>query len=203
VTWSRARSMSSKDRLRSRRDLSAVRRRHRAGGYAWLFPKSPGWRTWPRPRGLEGDARNARQYLDAWIARAILGVPSDLYVGGVIAHTTIRQTYSTASWWRRRGPHDQPLSGGGIVNAMKAGRLAGRVATGRSGRRHECAAALGLPREWMAQLGTITSSIIGSSGRSRTWMISSSTPWPAPRTRSPGEADARSIFAHALVRTRS
>src|SRR5438874_8151877 len=40
------------------------------GGYAWVFPKSPGVaNVGLGPVALKADARNARQYLDAWIAR--------------------------------------------------------------------------------------------------------------------------------------
>src|SRR5256885_1983940 len=79
---------------------------------------------------LKADARNAREYLDAWIARRYpRGAKTACTVGGVIAHTTIRQTYTDGVLVAGDAAHMiNPLSGGGIVNAMKAGRLAGSVA---------------------------------------------------------------------------
>src|SRR2546428_5054508 len=66
------------------------------GGYAWLFPKSPGVANVGLGLvALKADARNARQYLDAWIARRYPGgAKTACTVGGVIVHTTIRQTYT-------------------------------------------------------------------------------------------------------------
>src|SRR5947199_5474424 len=102
------------------------------GGYAWVFPKSPGVaNVGLGVVALKADARNARQYLDAWIARRYpRGAKTACTVGGVIVHTTIRQTYTDGVLVAGDAAHMiNPLSGGGIVNAMKAGRLAGRVAT--------------------------------------------------------------------------
>src|SRR5437773_2499554 len=98
------------------------------GGYAWVFPKSPGVANVGLGLvALKADARNARQYLDAWIARRYpRGAKTACTVGGVIAHTTIRQTYTDGVLVAGDAAHMiNPLSGGGIVNAMKAGRLAG------------------------------------------------------------------------------
>jgi len=127
------------------------------GGYAWLFPKSPGVANVGLGLvALKADARNARQYLDEWIARRYpRGAKRTCTVGGVIAHTTIRQTYTDGVLVAGDAAHMiNPLSGGGIVNAMKAGRLAGRVATGaiRDGdtSAHRLSA---YHAEWMAQLG--------------------------------------------------
>jgi len=102
------------------------------GGYAWVFPRSPGVANVGLGLvALKADARNARQYLDAWIARRYpRGAKTACTVGGVIVHTTIRQTYTDGVLVAGDAAHMiNPLSGGGIVNAMKAGRLAGRVAT--------------------------------------------------------------------------
>jgi digeranylgeranylglycerophospholipid reductase len=101
------------------------------GGYAWLFPKGP--RVANVGLGivaLRADGRNAREYLDDWIARRYpSGAKTAYTVGGVIAHTTIRQTYTDGVLIAGDAAHMiNPLSGGGIVNAMKAGRLAGRTA---------------------------------------------------------------------------
>ena len=103
------------------------------GGYAWLFPK--GERVANVGLGLvalKTDGRNARQYLDAWIARRYpKGARTGYTVGGVIVHTTIKRTYGDGVLIAGDAAHMiNPLSGGGIVNAMKAGRLAGRTAAG-------------------------------------------------------------------------
>jgi digeranylgeranylglycerophospholipid reductase len=101
------------------------------GGYAWLFPKG----TDVANVGLgivalkAGD-RNARGYLDAWVARRYPGGARIGYtVGGVIVHTTLKRTVTDGLMLAGDAAHMvNPLSGGGIVNAMKAGRLAGRTA---------------------------------------------------------------------------
>jgi digeranylgeranylglycerophospholipid reductase len=102
------------------------------GGYAWVFPKGPGVANVGLGLvALKADGRNARQYLDDWIARRYPGgAKTGCTVGGVIVHTTIKQTYADGALIVGDAAHMiNPLSGGGIVNAMKAGRLAGRVAT--------------------------------------------------------------------------
>jgi digeranylgeranylglycerophospholipid reductase len=101
------------------------------GGYAWIFPKSP--RVANVGLGiiaLKSDGRNARQYLDDWIARRFpAGARTGFTVGGVITHTTIKATSTDGALLAGDAAHMiNPLSGGGIVNAMKAGRLAGRTA---------------------------------------------------------------------------
>src|SRR5207253_11139624 len=101
------------------------------GGYAWVFPRAPGIANVGLGIvALKADGRNAREYLDDWIARRYPGAEQTGYtVGGVITHTTITQTYTDGVLVAGDAAHMiNPLSGGGIVNAMKAGRLAGSVA---------------------------------------------------------------------------
>src|SRR5690242_803062 len=101
------------------------------GGYAWLFPKGPGVADVGLGLvALKADGRNARQYLDDWIARRYPRCAKTGYtVGGVIVHTTIQATYGDGVLVAGDAAHMiNPLSGGGIVNAMKAGRLAGETA---------------------------------------------------------------------------
>jgi digeranylgeranylglycerophospholipid reductase len=101
------------------------------GGYAWVFPKDVGIANVGLGIvALKSDGRNARQYLDAWLARRYPnGARTGYTVGGVIVHTTVRQTYTDGVLLAGDAAHMiNPLSGGGIVNAMKAGRLAGRTA---------------------------------------------------------------------------
>src|SRR5712691_6867384 len=127
------------------------------GGYAWVFPKSPGVANVGLGLvALKADARNARQYLDAWIARRYpRGAKTTCTVGGVIVHTTIRQTYTDGVLVAGDAAHMiNPLSGGGIVNAMKAGRLAGRVAAAAIRAGDTSASRLSAYHaEWMELLG--------------------------------------------------
>ncbi|HVH10457.1 MAG TPA: NAD(P)/FAD-dependent oxidoreductase [Gemmatimonadales bacterium] len=101
------------------------------GGYAWVFPRSPGVANVGLGLvALKADGRTACGYLDDWIARRYPGTAKTGYtVGGVIVHTTIKATYTDGVLVAGDAAHMiNPLSGGGIVNAMKAGRLAGETA---------------------------------------------------------------------------
>src|SRR5438094_6133776 len=101
------------------------------GGYAWLFPKGVGIANVGLGLvALRADGRNAREYLDAWIARRYPGSATvGATVGGVIVNPTIKQTYGDGVLIAGDAAHMvNPLSGAGIVNAMKGGRLAGRAA---------------------------------------------------------------------------
>jgi digeranylgeranylglycerophospholipid reductase len=101
------------------------------GGYAWIFPKGIGVANVGLGLvALKTDGRNARQYLDAWIERRFpTGARTGYTVGGVIVHTTIKKTYTDGVLVAGDAAHMiNPLSGGGITNAMKAGRLAGCTA---------------------------------------------------------------------------
>ncbi len=101
------------------------------GGYAWIFPKAVGIANVGLGIiALKSDGRNARQYLDDWVTRRFpAGVRTGYTVGGVIVHTTIKKTYAAGVLVAGDAAHMiNPLSGGGINNAMKAGRLAGRTA---------------------------------------------------------------------------
>src|SRR5881296_3609772 len=101
------------------------------GGYAWIFPKAVGIaNVGLGVVALKSDGRNARQYLDDWVARRFpAGTRTGYTVGGVIVHTTIKKTYADGVLVAGDAAHMiNPLSGGGITNAMKAGRLAGRTA---------------------------------------------------------------------------
>ena len=101
------------------------------GGYAWIFPKGVGVANVGLGLvALRTDGRNARQYLDSWVARRFPAAARTGYtVGGVIVHTTIKKTYADGVMIAGDAAHMiNPLSGGGITNAMKAGRLAGCTA---------------------------------------------------------------------------
>ena len=101
------------------------------GGYAWIFPKAVGVANVGLGLvALKTNGRNAREYLDAWIARRFPnGARTGYTVGGVIVHTTIKKTSADGVMIAGDAAHMiNPLSGGGITNAMKAGRLAGCTA---------------------------------------------------------------------------
>ncbi len=101
------------------------------GGYAWIFPKGVGVANVGLGMvALKSDGRNAREYLDAWVARRYpRGARTGYTVGGVIVHTTIKRTFTDGVLIAGDAAHMiNPLSGGGIVNAMKAGRLAAQTA---------------------------------------------------------------------------
>jgi len=101
------------------------------GGYAWVFPKSPGVaNVGLGVVTLHGDGRTARQYLDDYVARRFpRGTVTGATVGGIICGTTVKRTVADGVLIAGDAAHMiNPLSGGGIVNAMKAGRLAGRHA---------------------------------------------------------------------------
>src|SRR2546422_3787618 len=127
------------------------------GGYAWIFPKAVGVaHVGLGIVALKTDGRNARQYLDDWVARRFPNAARTGYtVGGVIVHTTIKKTYGDGVLVPGDAAHMlNPLSGGGITNAMKAGRLAGRTAAdaicaGDTGERRLAA----YHKAWMDLLG--------------------------------------------------
>jgi digeranylgeranylglycerophospholipid reductase len=101
------------------------------GGYAWIFPKDVGVANVGLGIvALRADGRTARAWLDDYMARYFpRGITTGSTVGGVIVHPTIKQTVTDGLLVCGDAAHMvNPLSGGGIVNAMKAGRLAARVA---------------------------------------------------------------------------
>lgn len=101
------------------------------GGYAWIFPKGVGVANVGLGMiALKGDGRMARQYLDAYVAKYFPnGNVTSLTVGGVIAGLTVKRCATDGVMLAGDAAHMiNPLSGGGIVNAMKGGRLAGRLA---------------------------------------------------------------------------
>lgn len=128
------------------------------GGYAWVFPKGVGVAN----VGLGIVALRAepgvtaRRYLDRYMAAYFpTGVTTGYTVGGVIVHPTVKRTVSDGVILCGDAAHMvNPLSGGGIVNAMKAGRLAAGVAA--SALSSGDTSAVRLQRyhdEWMALLG--------------------------------------------------
>ena len=127
------------------------------GGYAWIFPKHPG--TANVGLGivaLRADGRPARAWLDDYLVRYFPdGVTTTFTVGGVIVHPTIKRTVTDGLLVCGDAAHMvNPLSGGGIVNAMKAGRLAACVAAQALAAGDTSAARLQhYHDEWMRLLG--------------------------------------------------
>jgi len=127
------------------------------GGYAWIFPKDVGVaNVGLGVVALRAGGRHARAWLDDYMARHFpQGITTGYTVGGVIVHPTIKQTVTDGLIVCGDAAHMvNPLSGGGIVNAMKAGRLAARVAAqalaagDTSAHRLQC-----YHDEWMRMLG--------------------------------------------------
>jgi digeranylgeranylglycerophospholipid reductase len=127
------------------------------GGYAWIFPKGPGVANVGLGIvSLRADGRTARQYLDAWVTRRFpAGAKTGYTVGGVIVHPTVARTWGDGVLLCGDAAHMvNPLSGGGIVNAMKSGRLAGRAAAAAIRAGDTTAASLApYHRAWMDLLG--------------------------------------------------
>jgi digeranylgeranylglycerophospholipid reductase len=127
------------------------------GGYAWVFPKGVGVANVGLGIvALQGGGRPARDWLHSYLDTYFpTGTRTGYTVGGVIVHTTVKRTVADGLIICGDAAHMvNPLSGGGIVNAMKAGRLAARTAVGAL-HAHDVSAAR-LQRyhdDWMALLG--------------------------------------------------
>lgn len=100
-------------------------------GYVWIFPRGKGCANVGLGMlAMKGDGRNARQYLDGYVERYFPeGTVTSFTVGGCIVGTTLKRIVADGLMLAGDAAHMiNPLTGGGIVNAMKAGRLAGRHA---------------------------------------------------------------------------
>ena len=127
------------------------------GGYAWVFPKGIGVANVGLGIvALKGRGRPAREWLHGYIDRYFpTGVRTSYTVGGVIVHTTVKRTVTDGLLLCGDSAHMvNPLSGGGIVNAMKAGRLAARTAVAALDAHDVSAARLQRYHDdWMTLLG--------------------------------------------------
>lgn len=127
------------------------------GGYAWVFPKGVGVANVGLGMvALKGDGRPAREWLHAYLDRYFpTGTRTGYTVGGVIVHTTVKRTVADGLILCGDAAHMiNPLSGGGIVTAMKAGRIAGRTAASALADHDTSAARLQrYHNEWMALMG--------------------------------------------------
>jgi digeranylgeranylglycerophospholipid reductase len=101
------------------------------GGYLWIFPKSDTVAN--VGLGISGDFaryKSAQRYLQEFIGRRFPNA-SAVYtvVGGVTCAPTLKQLVGDGVMLVGDAAHQiNPISGGGIVTAMLAGRIAGRVA---------------------------------------------------------------------------
>jgi digeranylgeranylglycerophospholipid reductase len=101
------------------------------GGYAWVFPKGPrSANVGLGVLGLRARGRSALAWLDDYIAAHQPNAKvSRRTIGGVIVAATLSRTVADGLMLCGDAAHMiNPLSGGGIVNAMKAGRLAAETA---------------------------------------------------------------------------
>jgi len=127
------------------------------GGYAWVFPKGEGVANVGLGIvALQGRGRPAREWLHSYLDSYFpTGVRTGYTVGGVIVHTTVKRTVTDGLLLCGDAAHMiNPLSGGGIVNAMKAGRLAAQTAVAALAARDTSARSLQRYHDaWMSLLG--------------------------------------------------
>ena len=101
------------------------------GGYAWVFPKGPGSaNVGLGVLGLRAEGRSALAWLDDYMRSEFPNAAvSSRTIGGVIVAATLSRTVADGLLLCGDAAHMiNPLSGGGIVNAMKSGRLAAQAA---------------------------------------------------------------------------
>lgn len=101
------------------------------GGYAWVFPKGQrSANVGLGVLGLRAEGRSAIAWLDQYVdVHLPNAVRIGRTVGGVIAAATVSRTFADGVMLCGDAAHMiNPLSGGGIVNAMKAGRLVAETA---------------------------------------------------------------------------
>jgi len=129
-----------------------------AGGYAWVFPKGEGRAN--VGLGVQADlaADSALNYLDRFIERQphlVQGSPVTLVVGGVpVSRPLPRLVANGLMLVGDAARQVDPLTGGGIANAMIAGRLAAEVAAKAIASGDTSAEALALYEErWMVGRG--------------------------------------------------
>jgi digeranylgeranylglycerophospholipid reductase len=127
------------------------------GGYAWVFPKGPrSANVGLGVLGLRAENRSAVAWLDDYVGTHFPNATRmGRTVGGVIAAATVSRTFADGVMLCGDAAHMiNPLSGGGIVNAMKAGRLAAETALDALAANDTSAARLETYHtRWMQSLG--------------------------------------------------
>jgi len=101
------------------------------GGYLWVFPKNESVAN--VGLGISGEYarhRSAQKYLQEFLDRRFPGAPVLATVaGGVTCAHTLKQIVKDGLMLVGDAAHMiNPISGGGIVTAMQAGQIAGRIA---------------------------------------------------------------------------
>ncbi|NLP12475.1 NAD(P)/FAD-dependent oxidoreductase [bacterium] len=112
------------------------------GGYAWIFPKGNGLAN--IGLGVSGDrCANARPYaqLQAFLHQRFPGIRQLSYTcGAVPCCAPMKKIVNDRLMLAGDAAHQvNPLTGGGIVNALIAGRLAGKIA-GQAVQENDCSA---------------------------------------------------------------
>jgi len=101
------------------------------GGYAWAFPKgSQAANIGLGVLASKLDGKHPIDYLDAFVNKHYPnGQPVELNVGGVPVSNAVRKTAGDGIMLvGDAAHHTDPITGGGIINALEGGRLAGEVA---------------------------------------------------------------------------
>jgi digeranylgeranylglycerophospholipid reductase len=101
------------------------------GGYAWIFPKGPDRANVGLGiSGKESVRRSAQDLLDRFIGRTFpRGKKKQFVAGGVPVSRPVRKPYVAGLLVVGDAARQaNPLSGGGIIPALEAGRLAAQVA---------------------------------------------------------------------------
>jgi digeranylgeranylglycerophospholipid reductase len=127
------------------------------GGYAWVFPKGPrSANVGLGVLGLRAGGRSALAWLDDYVRVHFPNATvSARTIGGVIVAPTLSRTFADGLVLSGDAAHMiNPLSGGGIVNAMKSGRLAAETAVAALAKADTSARALeSYHARWMRLLG--------------------------------------------------
>ena len=128
------------------------------GGYAWIFPKGGGCAN--VGLGLQSDLAEepAQAYLDRFIERYSFlskGSPVCLITGGVSVSAPLERLAADGLMLVGDAAHQvDPLTGGGITNAMTAGQMAAEVAAQAIQAGNTTAASLGrYEARWARGLG--------------------------------------------------
>ena len=102
------------------------------GGYAWVFPK--GDKTANIGLGVVASRLNGKRsidYLDEFVSKTFPeGQPVELVMGAVPVSDELKSTIANGLMLVGDAAHHcDPLTGGGVINAMEGGKIAGDVAT--------------------------------------------------------------------------